>query len=129
MDIDMVTVHFLLCILEKSQIEIGLPQPLFMIPFKTYVILLIESWIKQLWRFLDKYNITLNSGKTASLTLRILGKKLLTKVFVDISFKVTNLIQLNRCRISKIALSLSDISRRDGIVFRKNSKDFNIKPK
>ena len=125
----MVTVHFLLCILEKSQIEIELPQPLFMIPFKTYVILLIESWIKQLWRFLDKYNITLNSGKTASLPLRILGKKLLTKVFVDISFKVTNLIQINRCRISKIALSLSDISRRDGIVFRKNSKDFNVKPK
>ena len=47
-----------------------------------------------MWRFLDKYNITLNSIKIAILLLRILGYKLMTKVFTDLGFKGTNLIKL-----------------------------------
>ena len=50
--------------------------------------------MKQLWILLDEYNITLNSIKIAILLLRILGYKLLTKVFTDIGFKGTNLLKL-----------------------------------
>ena len=56
---------------------------------------------KKLWCFLDEYNTTLTSGKTARLPLRRLGDKLLTKIFTNIGFKGTNLLQLNICRLEK----------------------------
>ena len=55
--------------------------------FKTYIIILTEGWIKQLWIFLDENNIMLNFGKMDRLPLRSLGYNLLTNTFTDIGFK------------------------------------------
>ena len=48
-----------------------------------------------------------------------MGDKFLTSVSVDLGFKGTNLLQINIFRLSKIALSLSDIARGDGRGFSK----------
>ena len=88
-----------------------------------------ELWIKQLLGFLNDYNITLNSAKTARLSLRRLRDKLLTKVFTGIVFKVTNLIQLKGCILVKRALSIADIDIEDGRGISKNSNYFKAKPK
>ena len=93
----MFTGHFLRCNLKQYQIDIGLPKPLFILPFKNYGVLLTEECIKQLWRFADEYIITLNLKKTTVLTLGRLGDKLPTSVLIDLGFKSTNLIHLNRC--------------------------------
>ena len=60
-----------------------------------------RNMYKKLWIFLDEYNITLISRKTARLPLIKIGKTLLTKLLTNLGFKVTNLIQINRCRILK----------------------------
>ena len=88
-----------------------------------------EVWIKKMWRFLDEYNITLNSGKTSILLLGRLGYKLLTKVFTDLGFKGTNFIILNIHIIEKISISISDIDIRDGRGFSENSREFRTKLK
>ena len=51
------------------------------------------------------------------------------KVFTDLRFKYTNLLQLNRFRISKIPIYLADIAKGDRRGFIKNSKDFKSKPR
>ena len=77
---------------------------------------------KKLWRFTDEYNIALNSGKIARLTLRRLGDKLLTNLFTKIGFKGTKLIHINICILANRDLSLADIVRRDGRGFSENPR-------
>ena len=128
-DTDTFTDWFLWCTLEQLQIDTGIPQPLYTIPFKNYRIMLTEICIKKLWIFLDEYNITLISRKTSRLPLIKIGKTFLTKLLTNLGFKVTNLIQLNICRLAKRDISLVDIARGDGRGFRKKLQGLQIQPK
>ena len=57
-------------------------------------------------------------------TLIGIGDKLLTLVLINLAFKGTNLLQINRCRLKKRAMSLADITIGDDIGFMKNIHDF-----
>ena len=61
---DMVTGHFLIFVMEQSQLYTGIHQYLFSVSFKTYWLILIEECIKQLQKFIYEYITTLNSEDT-----------------------------------------------------------------
>ena len=80
-DVDTVNGKFLHYVLENSQIEIVLPHHIFLLPLKTYSLMLNEVWIKQLWKFTDKHRIILKSEDTTRISLRRGGENFLMDLF------------------------------------------------
>ena len=103
-------------------IHIGIGCNIFLLDYELYGDLLPHTWVKNVWAFASKYDITLPST-TSVLDLHRQGDVFLMEEFANSGFSMTDLKKLNRCRLYLQVHALSDISNSYGSNFDKRCYD------
>lgn len=102
--------------LEAANLELGSGKHLFELDYSTWAFLLTDCWMKNLWEFCDKNDISLR-GQYAKPNLprqhdEFIMEALLSR-YRDI-FSRSEILAINRCRLYMQVVSLSDIATGDG---------------
>ena len=103
--------------LEMSQLEIGIGRSLFSLQYKSFHILLEDSWIKNLWKFVWDNNIQIENRITKLPLPQREGDIFLMEAFQEQGYKPKELMILNRCRIYLRVMTLADIMTGEGNAF------------
>ena len=104
-----ITDRLLRVTLETSILEVGIGRNLFELDFSKFHALVTDGWIKSLWEFCDKHNITIKDYTTKYPPLMRMNDVYLTEVFAEEGYSDGQLRKLNQCRIYLQVLRLSDI--------------------
>ncbi len=104
--------HFLQCLLEQAQLELGLSFPFFQADFHQYSFLLTNCWVKFIWSFLAYSDLALYMECPPELGPQQVNDQFLMEAFFS-SGQFTNneLISINRCCLAKKALTVRGSSR------------------
>ena len=94
-------------------IHIGIGRNIFSLDYDLYGDLLPHTWVKNVWAFASKHDITLPSPSSL-LDLHRQGDVFLMEEFANAGFTMTDLKKLNRCRIYLRVVRLSDIVTNNG---------------
>ena len=103
----------LLC-LEDIQLEVGITEHLFDLPFHEYGHLTQNSWIRHLWKECWKHNIKLKGTYNKPKLQRENDICLMQQLIGHNNFTKKQIAAINRCRIYLQALTLSDIANGTG---------------
>ena len=103
----------LLC-LEDIQLEVGITEHLFDLPFHEFGHLTQNSWIRHLWKECWKHNIKLKGTYNKPKLQRENDICLMQQLIGHNSFTKKQIAAINRCRIYMQALTLSDIANGTG---------------
>ena len=98
---------------ETIKLELGMSGNLFDIPYKTSHFLATDSWIKNLWKFLNDHNIHLQDHAPPFDTINN-NDKFLMDIFTGSHLPRRDLIILNKCRKYLNVLTIGDIITGDG---------------
>ena len=97
------------------QLESGLIDPFLHSSYK-FCTWVIDGWLKECLRILDKYRLTLHSSKLwVPTTLRANDKSFMQTIAEANKFENWQLYQINRCRIYLKVITLSDLSAACGM--------------
>ena len=104
------------CCLESASLEIGVGGNIFSLDFDLYGHLLTDCWVKVLWEFCWRHNISM-LGEYSWPTLSRVHDRFLMQMLVEDEntlFTRGEIRLLNRCRLYLNVMSLSDIGSGDG---------------
>ena len=83
------------------------------IPHKTMKALLTQTWLTDLWEFADRFRIQIQDAVT-KIRIQRKNDKIVMDEFIIAGFEGNELKELNECRMSVHAVTLSDIVSADG---------------
>ncbi len=111
--------------LQQAQLEVGTGTPLLQASFTKYGFLCTNCWIKGLWEFLSENDILLSCPDYVMPPLQREGDAYIMDNLIDSGTLTTpQMIQFNRCRIRKEALTLADVIDGGGLHIQRNSWAF-----
>jgi hypothetical protein len=83
------------------------------VPYKTMKALLTQTWITDLWEFADRFKIQIRDD-VRQIRIQRKHDKITMDEFIIAGFESNALKELNECRMSVHAVTLSDIVSADG---------------
>ena len=102
--------------LEATNIELGTSEHLFDLEYREWELLMTKSWLKSLWEFTDRYNITVRGNYTTPRPTREYDRFLMEVVMTEKRrlFDDNEIKIINRCRVYLQVMTLGDIATTDG---------------
>ena len=97
--------------MEQSQLEAGVDTYMLQLLFKNYGCLVTVTWVRTLWKFVDKYGISLDMSERVILPLLWEGDEYFTVWLLSLGFSEENTSQQNISRLFH-----HDIPRMDIII-------------
>jgi hypothetical protein len=105
---------------EQQRLEMGTSGSMTDISYKTMTKVVTETWITDLWAFLDRFQIKIRDN-TAPLQLQRKNDKVIMDEFIKIGCNGNMLKELNECRMFLHAVTLADIASADGLEISLNA--------
>ena len=101
--------------IESAKIEMGIGSDIFICNYWKYEALLMESWIKLVWKFNWEKGIRLWERRTKNINLKRENDSFLMDTIIEeCDFSNTELQHINRCRLHLQVVTLSDVITGDG---------------
>jgi hypothetical protein len=96
-------------IIEAAKVELGIGRNIFQLDYTRFQCLLTDTWIKDVWKFCHKQEITINDHVTQNIPLEQENDLYLMEVFSQHSFSNAELQHINQVRLHLQVTTLSDI--------------------
>ena len=108
-----------------AQLEVSIGTPLLQVPFDQYGMLCTQCWVKGLWQFASEHHILLENPTYCTPPLQHKGNEYIMEHLVLMDYYGNaDLIRINRCRIRKQVLTMSNIICSDGVYLCRDAHTF-----
>ena len=99
--------------IKRAKVEIGVAGQLFRCDFHRTGFLLTNSWVKQVWKEVQEYELEVNECSSSRYLHRTNDQFIMT-AFMDHGYSKSQLLTLNKCRLYLRVLTLADMVSGDG---------------